>query len=157
VKVWRIATETRQYRADDLSGAGAARKPGRWNADGEAIVYAAASIALAVLETAAHVDDAGFPLNRFIVGIDIPDDAWAVREAIPVGRLPATWSAIPAGQGSIQVGSQWLASRRSLALLVPSAIVPEELVVLLNPNHPDAGRLKASAIRRFEYDLLFRA
>ena len=51
--LWRIATETREYRAIDLSGAGAARDPGRWNAAREPVVYCAPTIAIAVLETAA--------------------------------------------------------------------------------------------------------
>jgi len=63
VILWRIATETRSYRADDLSGAGAAISPGRWNDTGEPVLYTAPSIALAVLETAAHLDDAGLPLR----------------------------------------------------------------------------------------------
>ena len=52
MKLWRIAAETRQYAADDLSGAGAARHPGRWNDVGEPVLYTAPSISLAVLETA---------------------------------------------------------------------------------------------------------
>jgi RES domain-containing protein len=157
VKAWRIATETRRYRADDLSGAGAARHPGRWNSDGEAVVYAASSIALAVLETAAHVDDAGLPLNRYLVEVDIPDDLWVARQTLLPHQLPTTWDAIPAGHGSVGVGSQWLQSLTSTILQVPSVIVPEELVVLVNPNRADARRIPATVVRRFEYDLLFRS
>jgi RES domain-containing protein len=121
----RIAADTRQYRADDLSGGGAAKHPGRWNDAGEAVIYAARAISIAVLETAAHIDGAGLPLNRFLVELDVPDDVWAAREAIDVTALPPTWLAIPAGQASVRVGSQCLASLRSPILLVPSVIVPE--------------------------------
>ena len=71
--LWRIAAETRKYGADDLSGAGAAKSPGRWNDDGQPALYTAPTIAIAVLETAAHVDDSGLPLNRYLVQIDVPD------------------------------------------------------------------------------------
>src|SRR5512133_1880083 len=88
VILWRIATETRKYAATDLSGAGAARSPGRWNEEGEAVVYAAVSIALAVLETAAHINDRGLPMNRFVVRIDVPQDVWDARQERPAAALP---------------------------------------------------------------------
>jgi RES domain-containing protein len=157
MKVWRIAAETRHCRAEDLSGAGAAKHPGRWNKDGEAVVYAAESVALAVLETAAHVDPAGLPLNRFLVAIEIPDDVWLKRQSRSVAQLPPTWLAIPAGQASIDVGSAWLASVSAAILQIPSVIAPEENLVLLNPKHPDVVRIQASVVRPFEYDRLFRA
>jgi hypothetical protein len=66
-----------------------------------------------------------------------------------------TWSAIPAGQASVRIGSGWLASLRSPILLVPSVIVPEELTALVNPRHPVRERITAQAVRRFEYNRLF--
>jgi RES domain-containing protein len=156
VKLWRIAAETRKYPADDLSGGGAAAHPGRWNEERQAVLYTAPSIAIAVLETAAHVDDGGLPLNRFLVQIDVPDPAWAAREELDTAELPAAWSAIPAGRASVAIGSKWLAARRSLILLVPSVIVPEERAALVNPLHPDAKKLSATVLRPFEYNRLFR-
>ena len=156
MKLWRIAAETRTYPATDLSGQGAAKYPGRWNDDGLAVVYSATTLALAVLETAAHVDDAGLPLNRFVVQIDVPDALWKQRMALDENTLPAAWCAIPAGSASIKIGSAWLQSRSSAILLVPSVIVPEELVVLINPQHPGATKIKAQAIRPFDYKRLFR-
>jgi RES domain-containing protein len=156
VKLWRIATETRRYAAIDLSGAGAAAYPGRWNDGQQAVVYSAQSIALAVLETAAHIDDAGLPLNRFVVEIDVPDTVWAAREQRAASTLPPTWAAVPAGRASVQIGAEWLRSQRSALLLVPSVIVPEEWVALINPQHPDATHLRAQATRPFEYNKLFR-
>ena len=87
MKLWRIAADTRQYRADDLSGGGAARRPGRWNDTGEVVIYAAPTISIAVLETAAHIDDAGLPLNRYLLELDVPDDVWALREELDVATL----------------------------------------------------------------------
>ena len=94
MKLWRIAAETRSYPADSLSGGGAAVSPGRWNEQKQAVVYSAPTIAIAVLETAAHIDDAGLPLNRFLVEIDVPDEVWALHEEVKPAALP------PAGQGS---------------------------------------------------------
>ena len=153
---WRIATETRSYGADDLSGQGAAVSPGRWNDRGEAVVYAAETRSLSVLETAAHVDPSGFPQNKFLVEIQIPDDLWAARELTDEAKLNPAWAAIPSGMASVEHGSAWLLSKRSLLLLVPSVIVREEPVVLINPAHPDAHRLSATVTRKFDYDVLFR-
>ena len=156
MKLWRIAAETREYSADDLSGDGAAKYPGRWNDVGEPVVYAAPTIALAVLETAAHIDDHGLPLNRFVVEIAVPEDVWSAREELDPDALPPEWSAIPAGRASVQIGSEWLISRRTPILLVPSVIIPEERAVLINPKHPESTRITARAIRAFDYNRLFR-
>jgi RES domain-containing protein len=156
VRLWRIAAETREYAATDLSGAGAARHPGRWNDYKEAVVYCAPTIAMAVLETAAHVDDAGLPLNRYLVEIEVPDVVWARREEVDFAKLPPAWAAIPAGRASAKFGSDWLASLRSPILMVPSVIVLEERVSLINPGHPDASKIAAKVLRLFDYNRLFR-
>lgn len=156
MRLWRIAAETRRYAADDLSGGGAAAHPGRWNDDRQAVVYAAPTIAMAVLETAAHVDGSGLPLNRYLVRIDVPDAVWAARAELDVSTLPETWSAIPAGRTSVAIGSQWITSLRSAILLVPSVIVPEEQAALINPAHPAAKGFGAAVVRAFDYDRLFR-
>jgi RES domain-containing protein len=157
MKLWRIAAETRKYPANDLSGGGAAANPGRWNDNKEPVVYCAPSIAIAVLETAAHVDDSGLPLNRYLVEIDVPDGVWAQREELPVSSLPVTWSAIPAGHSSVKIGSDWLSSLRSPILLVPSVIVPEEWASLINPRQPATAPISARVVRLFEYNRLFRS
>ena len=155
--LWRIATETREHPADDLSGEGAAQRPGRWNEEGQRVVYAAQTLALAVLETAAHLEDEDrLPLNRFVVRIDVPPEVWQRGEAFRPADLPPAWCAIPAGRASVDAGAAWLNGRRSGLLRVPSVLVPEESAVLLNPLHPDARHLAARAIRRFEYNRLFR-
>lgn len=157
MKLWRIAADTRKHPADDLSGGGAAKNPGRWNDSGEPVLYAAQFIAIAVLETAAHIDDAGLPLNRYLLELDVPDDIWDMREELDVAQLPLTWSAIPAGNASVKIGSLWLASLRTPILLVPSVVVPEEQAALINPLHPDSKRITARIVRLFEYNRLFRS
>jgi len=154
--LWRIAAETREYKADDLSGGGAAKYPGRWNAAGEYVVYAADSISLAVLETAAYIDSGGLPLNRFVIEISVPSRLWDVRQEIDVTEIDAAWSAVPAGKTSVDIGSNWYRSAKTTLLVVPSAIVPEARVVLINARHPSAKSITARAIRPFDYNRLFR-
>lgn len=154
--LWRIAAETRKYAADDLSSAGAAKSPGRWNDEGQPALYTAPTIAIAVLETAAHVDDSGLPLNKYLVRIELPDSIWAARGVMDVSKLPVTWAAIPAGRVSVQAGADWLRGMSAAVLEVPSVIAPEESAALINPLHPDAKKLSASVVRLFEYNRLFR-
>jgi RES domain-containing protein len=156
VVLWRIASQTRKYDADDRSGGGAASQPGRWNQQDEPMLYTSPSIALATLETVAHLDPNGLPLNRFLVRISVPAAAWESRVIISVEDLPVTWSATPAGATTAKVGSAWLASEASLLMQVPSVIVPEESNVLINPRHPDIGTVTAKAKREFDYFKLFR-
>jgi RES domain-containing protein len=154
--LWRIAAETRHFRADDASGMGAAKSPGRWNEPGQPVVYTATTIAVAVLETAAHIDDAGLPLNRYLVRFDVPPAVWRKRRTLAPSALPPTWDAVPAGATSAQIGAGWIKSMAGAILLVPSVIVPEEHAALLNPLHPDAAKIRAAVVRPFEYNRLFR-
>lgn len=156
VKLWRIAAETREYKANDLSGRGAAKYPGRWNARGEHVVYAATSLALAVLETAAHIDDSGLPLNRFVVQLTVPIATWNARQELKWSGIDPAWCAIPAGHASVDLGSLWYKSAKSALLVVPSVVVREENAVLINATHPEARGIKARTIRAFEYNSLFR-
>jgi RES domain-containing protein len=156
VRLWRIGRETREYQAADLSGGGGAASPGRWNAPGEFVVYAAATLSLSVLETAAHVDPMGLPLNRFVVEITMRDDAWDSREELDPAKLDPAWCAIPAGKASVEVGSAWYRAGNTLLLLAPSAIVPEERNVIINAKHPLAATLSARVVRQFVYHTVFR-
>lgn len=156
MKLSRIGSTGKTWRPEDLTGAGAAADPGRWNGTGEPVVYAAPSLAMAILETAAHIDDGGLPLNKYVIEIDVPDAIWAARRILPVAALPVGWDAIPHGLPSTSVGSAWIAAGTEAILELPSVIAPEETVILINPKHPDAGKITAIAIRRFQYNLLFR-
>ena len=149
---WRIATDTPDYEADDLSGEGAKRTGGRWNEKGMPVLYAADSRALACLETMVHLGAGGLPFNRYLVALEIPDDLWAAAEAHTPSSLPVGWDAQPAGRASIAFGTAWLRSGRSALLVVPSAIVPEEFNVLVNPRHPGAAATAVSKVRRWLYD-----
>lgn len=152
VHLWRVASDTPLWTAEDMAGKGAAQKGARWNHAGEHVTYAATSISLAAWETRAHfARGSKLPWNRYLVRIDVPDDLWAAREIL-MRPPPVGWDAIPEGLISRTEGSAWLASGRTALLGVPSVIVNEEDNVLLNPAHPDAQRITAAKVRRFIYD-----
>ena len=100
VAVWRIATDTPDYTADDLSGAGAKASGGRWNRRGTAVVYASGSAALACLETLVHLAVNPLPLNRYLVRVEIPYAIFMARlqlDELVAAERQVGWDAEPAG------------------------------------------------------------
>ena len=150
--VWRIATDTPTYEANDLSGAGAKATGGRWNAAGMAAVYTSQTRALACLETVVHLNAGGLPLNRYLVEVTIPDGLWINAQMTTSASLPVGWDAEPAGRTSIEFGTTWIRSGTSAILVVPSVIVPEEFNVLINPQHSGSARVSAAKVRKWLYD-----
>ncbi len=150
--VWRIATDTPTYLADDLTGTGAQLTGGRWNQKGLPLIYTSATRALACLETIVHLNAGGLPLNRYLVAIDIPDPTWANARHETAATLAVGWDAEPAGKISIDMGTTWLKAATTALLVVPSVIVPEECNVLINPAHPDSSSITATKIRKWTYD-----
>lgn len=152
VALWRIAKHTAAFAADDMSGGAARVMGGRWNRKGSAMVYAVTSIALATLETLAHLGDTIAIRNAFLVKLVVPAAVWKLREQVEIASLDVTWVAEPAGPATLNVGDAWLAAGTAPLLMVPSVIVPEEWNVLINPAHPAAARIRASVLRQYVYD-----
>ena len=100
-----------------------------------------------MLETAAHLNPVGLPLNWFLVAIDIPAIYGGNAVKCWSALLPVGWSTIPAGLASVQIGAEWSTANASATLCVPSVIAPEELVALINLAHPQAHRITASMHR----------
>jgi RES domain-containing protein len=152
VSLWRIASDTPSYTAEDMAGKGAASAGARWNNAGEHVTYAATSISLAAWETRAHFSKGTMlPWNRILVRIDVPDVVWSARIVTP-RPLPVGWNIVPEGMISRSIGSAWLASYASALLVVPSVIINEEDNVLINPAHPDAALITTDRVRQFVYD-----
>lgn len=151
---WRIAADTSDYRADDRTGRGAEASGGRWNREGTPLLYTSASRALACLETLAHFGRS-LPLNRYLVEISVPGELWEARTVFDPDENVG-WDAEPAGQVSLDWGSDWARGRGSLIAEVPSVIVPEESNVLINPLASDADRLGIIKVRRWLYDARLR-
>jgi RES domain-containing protein len=151
--VWRIATDTPDYGADDLTGKGAEKTGGRWNRKGTPLIYASASIALACLETLVHLaGGTPLPLNRYLVRIPLSPTAWRKRIVFDPSAHVG-WDAEPPGLVSIDWGTEWARSGASLVAAVPSVIVPEESNILINPAYPGAARLSVRKLRQWRHDM----
>lgn len=88
ITIWRIASQGLTWRADDLSGSGAAGNPGRWNSLERPIVSSASSIALACLECVPRGSAGGCPqeaMTPITHGSTSPGKGLAQR--VPVGLI----------------------------------------------------------------------
>ena len=159
VVLWRIAADEPTFTADSLSGKGAEISGGRWNRTGNPVIYTASNVSLAALETLVHFNAALLPLNRILVRIEVSKDVWDERVVADSASLQVGWDVVPPGMVTLDFGDQWLRSGASALLQVPSAIVPEEYNVLINPRHPSMakGSIKAIKHRRWQYDSRLRS
>jgi RES domain-containing protein len=138
----------RSARADDaLSGEGARLYGGRWNPPGSAVVYASASRALAVLETFVHVTLEARTMSFVLYEIALPARPRVRRhdESLSVTRPRALAS-------SRDIGRAWLEDGKTLALVVPSIVVPRETNYVLNVHHSQFAKLRVMAAEPFSFD-----
>lgn len=147
MKLFRIA---RASQINDLSGTGARLYGGRWNEKGVAIIYTSECRSLAALEWLVHVTMRTAPADLNIIKFEVPDRV-GIRQ-IDVADLPPDWTGHPAPQFLRKTGSDWVKSKKSLLLRVPSAIIKEEFNVLINPMHPDMSLVKTYSPERFAFD-----
>lgn len=151
VRVWRLVKERHAETAFD--GEGARLYGGRWNSPGQRAIYASGSLALAALETLVHLDTA-LPLPRFMAFSLhlIPSD-------VVTADLPPMYSfsgPLPGLKETRRIGDEWLDSGRSLALSMPSAIIPQEINLLINPAHSRFAQLAITTPVAFSLDARLR-
>jgi RES domain-containing protein len=132
---WRLC---RRPHAD-LTGEGARLFGGRWNKPGRPVVYLAEHPALAALEVRVHLDLPFelLPVDFVLMRVGVPDD-------------PDTAFAVE--QDTVATGDAWLAEARSVALRVPSVLIPHAWNVLLNPRHPEAAQALIQDTEPFGFD-----
>jgi RES domain-containing protein len=152
MRCWRLAGA--DFAKSAFSGDGARIAGGRWNPKGTAMIYTASSLALAALELLVHTDDDLFPDSLVAFKVDIPDNV--KRERIAIADLPPDWQAFPAPESLQTIGHAWVTKRASAILIVPSAVIPEENNVLLNPLHRDFARITWDKPRPFALDARLR-
>jgi RES domain-containing protein len=132
-----------------FSGDGARAYGGRWNLPGTPMVYAAHTRALAALESLAHFGGAERRLAFVAFELEIPENLAIQLES---HDLPRDWRSEEPHISTQELGSQWLRSGRSAALVVPSVLVPQEHCVLLNPEHSDIDEIMVSYPEPFSFD-----
>lgn len=147
IQAWRLVL--RRHLATAMTGEGARRHGGRWNAPGRAVVYAASSLSLAVLELVVHAHDTLLPRLDFVfLQLAFPED---MVEALDERTLPEDWRR-PEHPGLKALGGEWLSSGRSVVWAVPSAVLPLERNFLFNPAHVDFARVRIGDPQALELD-----
>src|SRR5262249_12815088 len=139
-----------RYAIQSFDGEGARLYGGRWNSPGIRMVYTSDSLSLAALELLTQLNDVSL-IPRFVaLSAELPADL--VSDPAPA-KLPATCKSHPAPPELQLLGDAWAKAGTSLALRVPSAVVPQQHNYLINPAHPGLSGLEISPPEPFDFDL----
>ncbi|MGF1644679.1 MAG: RES family NAD+ phosphorylase [Thiotrichales bacterium] len=148
ITTWRITKS--KYHETAFDGEGARLHPGRWNSRGVPMVYTAESQALAMLELLVHLESDEILFAHFVVvPVRIPE---AIIMRLDAATLPTDWRAPMAPRSTRDLVDRWIASGQSLALGVPSVLVPTESNYLLNPRHANRSRLEIGTPVSLSFD-----
>ena len=150
MQVYRLV---RKKYANPLSGEGAARSGNRWNSKGTALIYCAASRALAMAEVAVHLSLGLLPKDYEMVELEIPGEVSLM--SLTSANLPLGWNSFPHLLQTQRIGDKFVEATESCVLQVPSAVVPGDFNFLLNPAHPDFERIQLKSRVAFPFDSRF--
>jgi len=100
------------------------------------------------METFVHLGEDAAQLDYVYFEIEIP----TAVVIMPLTVKPGGWRNEPPSSASMRVGDKWLRAKTSALLEVPSAIIPTETNLILNPVHSDAAKLQIRAARPFQFD-----
>ncbi|RDC66538.1 RES family NAD+ phosphorylase [Adhaeribacter pallidiroseus] len=150
MEVYRIVFEK---FADKLYAPGFS---GRWNFDGEFVIYAAASRSLASMENMVHKMGQGILGTRFTVMVLHFPDSTAIK-TITTQNLPTNWKLASSYAETQPLGSAWYHAQETLLLKVPSAVVPTEYNYVINARYPDFPQVQIKSRETFAYDYRFVA
>jgi RES domain-containing protein len=147
IGVHRVVKE--KHTAHALDGEGSRLYGSRWTSPGLRVVHTSQSLSLAVLEILVHLQ-ASLPLAHY-VSFRLVLEVGAI-DTLELDSLPDQWRRFPAPPELRHLGDAWLASARSLVLRVPSAVIEGEWNYLVNPTHPEFGKVEVEGPRRLDLD-----
>jgi RES domain-containing protein len=147
MKVYRIS---REKYIRDLSGEGARRFGGRWNKRGVPVIYTSSQESLAALEVLANTPLSSLPDDLYLITLILPESIKIMQIKSP--DLPKGWNRYPPPNYLREAGSEWLISRNSLAMRIPSALINSEFNILLNPIQKEMSQIKTGEVRSFRFD-----
>jgi RES domain-containing protein len=143
--LWRISNHA------TLEGRGGLETSARWHTQGRPIVYLAESVAGALLEVLVHLELAPgrLPKAYRLLKVEAPHGV-SIR-SVSNGDLLTNW--VDEETVTRTLGDEWLASKSTALLRVPSAIAPETFNVLLNSAHEEAHRFRIVSHQTCPWDL----
>lgn len=125
---------------------------GRWNKDGQWVLYASATRSLAALEQLVNRSGLLPKAPYCTMVLEVPD-APAALSSISTEGLPSDWRQL-SGYGRLQeIGADWYRHTSSLLLRVPSVLVPQECNFLIQTQHPDfSTKVRLLQVEAFPWD-----
>jgi len=143
--LWRISNHR------TLDGRGGLETSARWHTQGRPIVYLAESVAGALLEVLVHLElsPIRLPKSYRLLKVEGPDEL-SMRE-LSTNDLSEHWTRDE--NETRTLGDEWLASKSTVLLRVPSAVAPETFNLLLNSAHEEARQLRIVSHREYPWDL----
>ncbi len=137
ILAWRVFHKN--YVDDPTSGTGARARGGRWNSPGIPVVYASQTLALAQIEHGLDPDDEALLRLHMRMSLEFDD---ALVKYLSPSDLPAGWDSPGSIVTTKLLGDAWYKSQETVVLAVPSALDPNEHNYVINPNHPDFGKIR---------------
>jgi len=147
ITAWRIVQAQWAERAFD--GEGARLYGGRWNPQGEPVVYLAGTRALSALETLVHAEGSLRKVRYLRYEVSFQKHLIEVADLSDAANALSSLIVSPRTQA---IGNEWLERGSHPVLEVRSAIIPEEPNYLLNPRHPKFNRIKIGKAEGFAFD-----
>lgn len=141
--VYRIA---RKKYINDLSGKGAELAGGRWNLKGLPAIYTSSTLTLAMFEILVHTDKDLPPVDMYFSELEIPDK-----------MIIDDYFNEVSFEHALNIGSNWIKEAKSLAIKVPSVLMPKNYTrdfnVIINPRHKDFPKIKILKTEPCNFDL----
>lgn len=141
---------TKEKYARDLSGTGAYLNGGRWNEPGIYMLYTASSVALATLETLAHIRKDTNPKGFVLVTIYLPDtEAPKIEDH---HDLKEQWYKLPPYEAFTREIGNTAVFQKHLFISVPSAVTLKDRNFLINPLNQDIQAIKIVEVEGYNFD-----
>jgi RES domain-containing protein len=102
----------------------------------------------------AHAETSKLPKDYVIIPVDVPESVQ--RQIVDTAGLPQNWQK-PGNAYCKELGDAWCDAKKALLLDVPSAVLPLERNIIVNPNHPEFKNLDTTHVGyplRFDSRLL---
>ena len=135
--------------ADDLSGYGAELSGGRWNSKGTPLLYTCVSQSLCVLEVAVRLSVVDVPEGLKLITIKLKD---SIIGKVEENQLPTEWQKFPHLRTTQIFGDELISTFKHKAFLIPSAIVPAEHNLIVNPKIVTTKEIEIVSIDDFHID-----
>jgi len=131
-------------------GEGAYRYGGRWNSQGNRVLYVSSSLALATLEVLVNLDDEEILPDFLFASVAFAEEL--IVRVEDVARLPPKWRGFPIPREVQNIGDDWIEGKLSAVLEVPTSVIPKGTNYVINLEHPDSKLVQYGKVENLILD-----